>query len=88
MSFYNKKGHIKLLACDLNVPGLKRKLIVWLTQFIHGLILDSTVGKENNISGSHAEGFRGLWKKLRKLHSSANIGMDKPEKVNWPGHLV
>jgi hypothetical protein len=78
MSFYNKKGHLKLLACELNVRGLKRKFIVWLTQFTHGLILDSTVGRENNMSESHAEGIRGRLKKLRKLHSSANIGMVKP----------
>jgi hypothetical protein len=88
MSFYNKEGHLKLLACELNVRGLKRKFIVWITQFIRGLILDSTVGKENNMPESHAEGVRGRWKKLRKLHFSANIGMVKPEKMNWAGHLV
>jgi hypothetical protein len=88
MSFYNKKGHLKLLTCELNVHGLKRKFIVWLTQFIHGLFLDSTVGKENNMFEYHAEGVRGRWKKQHKLHSSANIGMIKPRKMNWGGNLV
>lgn len=48
MSFYDKKGHLKLLACELNEHSLKRKF-VWLTQLIHVLSLDSTVGKENNV---------------------------------------
>jgi len=63
MSFLNKKVHLKLLACELSVHGLKIKCIVWLTQLIHGLPLDSTVGKENNTSESHAEGVGGRWKK-------------------------
>jgi hypothetical protein len=87
MKFYNKKGNLKPFACELNVHGLKRKFIVWLTQFMHGLPLDSTVIKEN-MSESHAEGVRGRWKKLHKLHSSTNIGMIKPGKMNWTGYLV
>jgi hypothetical protein len=63
MSFFNKKVHLKLLACELSVHSLKIKFIVWLTQLVHELSLDSSVGKENNTSGSHAEGAGGRWKK-------------------------
>jgi hypothetical protein len=67
---------------------LKRKFIVWLTRLIHGVSLDNTVGKENNMAESHAEGVGGGGKKLHKLQSAANPGRIKPRNMNWVGHLV
>jgi hypothetical protein len=81
MSLCKRKGHLKLLACELSEHGLKRKFIFRLTQLLHGLSLNNTMGKDNNMSESRVEGAGERWKKLHKLNSSANVGMIKPGKI-------